>query len=141
MTPSEFKSRHVAGLSEVPPGILLSLGEFVVFPRAEVDRLTILGSDKDLLVSPGLPKSAAPFLAFDLSPRDQLRRVSREYGLSAEFDRYRMIGFNACGDPICLDETDGGRVVYLNHDCHMDVVFMNSGVRALALSLCAFSEF
>ena len=41
---------------------------------------------------------------------------------------------------ICIDEENDGAVVYLNHDRHMQVVFMNSNVTAFATVLCLFAE-
>ena len=52
-----------------------------------------------------------------------------------------MIGHNGCGDAICVDQAEGGAVVYYNHDNHMQRVFMNSSLAAFAASLCAYSSF
>jgi hypothetical protein len=140
MTPSEFKARYIRSLPNVPPELDLRLDEFFTFPKSEVEELNVPEGDKDLLATSGLPKTP-PSFTFGLSPKDCLRPMNEEYGVPAKFGRYRMIGANAYGDMVCLDEAAGGRMVYLNHDRNMEVVFINSTVQAFAHSLCAFAEY
>jgi SUKH-4 immunity protein len=140
MEPEMFKKRFIQALPDLPPDLDLRLDEFVLFPETEVEVLQIPKDDKLILTASGLPKDAAPFLSFGSSRGVFLRRMSA-FGLPKDFDRFRTIGFNSSGDMICLDEGDGGRVVYLNHDDNMKVVYMNSGIRSLALSLCLYGEF
>lgn len=141
MAPHEFKRRYIASLPHLPPGVELHLDEFVVYSEEDVFKLSIPDADKELLTKCGLPRDVAPFLSFGLTPADRLRPFSEVYGLPESFGRYRMVGHNSSGDMICLDEATFGRVVYLNHDRGMEVVFMNSSVLALAECLCAFGEF
>lgn len=69
-----------------------------------------------------------------------LQPLSGVLKLSDSFARYRIIGSNGSGDMICLDDAAQGRVVYVNHDRHMEVVLMNSSVTALGMCLCIFGE-
>ncbi len=48
--------------------------------------------------------------------------------------------FNNFGDPICIDELNGGQIVYLLHDGSLEPRFMNSSLPQLAYSLLAFRE-
>lgn len=50
----------------------------------------------------------------------------------AAFGRYRIIGGNGSGDPVCLDEATPGEIVYLNHDNKFRRVLMASSVFSLA---------
>jgi hypothetical protein len=140
MTPVQFKTRYLDSQPTLPPGIDLGLDEFVVFPESEVEPLRISADDKEFLTVSGLPKSAAPFLSFGPSGKIFLRRMS-ELGLSDDFRRYRVIGFNSCGDVICIDEEADGMVIYLNHDLNIKIVFVNSSVGRLSSCLCVYAEF
>jgi hypothetical protein len=114
--------------------------ELVTFPPDKVVSLRIPDASKSFLISPGIPRSAAPFIDFG-SRRDlELPKVSEAWLQSKEFERYRIIGSNGFGDPICVDEEAHGRVVYLNHDNEFEVGFMNSSVPQLAYSALAFRE-
>jgi hypothetical protein len=143
MSPSEFKSRFIAGLPKIPAGLDLKPDEFFRFPATVVDKLKISKADKAILTISGLPKDAAPFLSFGFQKKsDILKSMGREFGLPDDVcSRYKMIGFNGSGDMICINDSGDGAVVYLNHDRNMEVVFMNSGVVKLAECLCLFHEF
>jgi hypothetical protein len=140
MTPAEFQARYLKSLPEVPPELDLRLHVFAPFPAANVAPLTIPASDKQILVECGLPQDAPPFLSFGQLGTNLLDPADKISGLPNAYNRFRAIGTNSCGDLICLDVEAFGRVVYLNHDRHNEVIYMNSGVSALAVSLCAFQE-
>lgn len=143
MSSSAFKKRFLASLPEVPAELDLQIDEFVQFPATAVNELKIRKADKAILNVSGLPKQAAPFLSFGFPDEpDMLKPVSRECGLpDDQFGQYKMIGQNGYGDLICIDDSNGGAVVYLNHDRNNEVVFMNSSVSKFAECLCLFSEF
>jgi hypothetical protein len=134
MNPEEFRKRYLSLLPPVPPELDLNIDEFVQFSTTKVAQFNIPQVDKDLLTVSGLPADAAPFLSFGLTYETVLEPLG-------ELPHCKVIGHNSYGDMICIDEFDGGSVVYFNHDQGMARVFMNSSVRSLALSLCAYSEF
>src|SRR5262245_16094323 len=122
ITPQEFKTRYLENIPLLPPDLpelRRRFEEFIHFPDSVVQGLNISQSDKAILSSSGLPKSAAPFLAFGLSPDRILQPLSNALELSDSYSRFRMIGHNGSGDMLCIDEQDEGSVVYLNHDNNM----------------------
>lgn len=134
MKPEEFRERYLSLLLPVPPELDLNIDEFVQFSTIKVAQLNIPQADKDLLTVSGLPTDAAPFLSFGLTNETALEPLG-------ELPHCKIIGHNSYGDMICIDEFDGGAVVYFNHDQEMARVFMNSSVRSLAHGLCAYLEF
>ena len=135
MTPAEFKTRFIALLpDDIPDDLDLSLDAFASFPADRAAKLRIADADRAFLTDSGLPEDAAPFLSFGLDAKSALMPLD-------EFPDSVMIGHNGCGDAICVDQADGGAVVYYNHDNHMQRVVMNSSLAAFAASLCAYSSF
>lgn len=134
MTPSEFKSRFIASLPEIPDDIHLSLDEFALFPLDRVEKLRINEADRRLLAECGLPADASPFLSFGLSTDRVLMPLD-------QFPDSVVIGHNGCGDMICIDQQAGGAVVHFDHDNKMQRVFMNSSLAQFAECLCLFAEF
>jgi hypothetical protein len=132
--PSEFKTRFIASLPEIPDDVDLSLDEFASFPPEQVGNLRISDADKRLLIECGLPADASPFLSFGLTANRVLMPL-------AEFPHSVAIGHNGSGDMICIDQSTGGAIVYYNHDNHMQRVFMNSSLMQFAECLCLFAEF
>jgi len=135
MTPAEFKARFIALLpDDIPDGLDLGLDAFASFPVARAAALRIPDADRAFLTDSGLPEDAAPFLSFGLDAERALMPLD-------EFPGSIMIGHNGCGDAICVDQADGGAVVYYNHDNHMERILMSSSVYTFAASLCAYSSF
>lgn len=94
------------------------------------------------------PLSALQGIAIPEDPRSFLLHVGLPNTVSTvcqlddpAYNRYRVIGFNGSGDPICLDEREAGEVVYLNHDDHCRRIFINKTVLQLAESLLTFRQF
>jgi hypothetical protein len=133
MTPSEFKSRFIELLPCVPPELNLTLDEFVTFSPDRAAALHIPDSDRAFLTDSGLPAAAAPFLSFGPDSESALMPLDG-------FADSVMIGHNGSGDMICVDQSDGGAVVYYNHDNRMQRVFINSSLSQFARSLCAYSS-
>ncbi len=116
--------------------------ELVRFPCSIVEELFISPESKSILMNAGLPKGAAPFLSFGLdSDCRSLPIASEEWHLSQSYNIYRIIGSTGKGDPVCLDESAKGIVVYLDHERHFEKVFVNSSVVHLNESLLAYREF
>ncbi len=90
------------------------------------------------LTTAGLPESAAPFLDFRVPDHGAVQTVAKLWQLAPEYNRYRVIGSNGSGDPLCIDESFDGQIVYLNHDFDFHRVLINSSVPQLAESLLAF---
>ena len=112
----------------------------VSFPQELIDELLISKDEKIFLVEAGLPEEASPFLTFGQTTKEFLAPVNKVWGLPDDYNRYRIIGSNVSGDPICIDQLTYGAVVYLNHDMQFKSVLINSSVIYLAESLLAYRE-
>ncbi len=112
--------------------------KIVPFPREVLVELSLRDEDVCFLSTVGLPDSVAPFLGFEC-PVEGLPSVAELWGLSAEFERYRVIGSNGSGDPIAIDPTSG-EVFFFNHDNRFERVFMASSVRKLAETLRCYGR-
>jgi len=110
----------------------------VMFPMNALVDFAIPDESKTFLTSGGLPESAAPFLNFLVPHHGALQTAAEMWQLSTEYNRYRVIGFNGSGDPVCIDESFDGQIVYLNHDFDFHRVLINSSVPQLAESLLTF---
>lgn len=104
----------------------------VVFPESSLADVRLPADARAFLVESGLPVESAPFLGFEPPKGVALQRVSAVFHQPAAFDRYRIIGSNGSGDPICIDEAANGQIVYLNHDNRFQRVLMASSVVSLA---------
>ena len=62
---------------------------------------------------PGLPESAAPYLDFGGKHHAGIPSAADLWKAGEAFRRYRIIGANGFGDPICLDVETGGAVCIL----------------------------
>jgi hypothetical protein len=114
--------------------------ELISFSAEAVAGLRIPEEQRAFLLQPGLPKQAAPYLDFGGKYNFEIPSVAEQWRAGEAFRRYRIIGANGFGDPVCLDEAADGAVVYLNHDDEMKRRFMNSNVQCLAFSLLAFRD-
>jgi hypothetical protein len=77
------------------------------FPESSLADVRIPPEVRVFLTEAGLPDQAAPFLDFGPPTSGPLERVSTVWKLPPTFDRYRIIGGNGSGDPVCLDEDAG----------------------------------
>jgi hypothetical protein len=126
MTPDEFKAQWEREETT----------QLVRYPRSAVLDLVIPDEAKSFLTDIGLPEEAAPFLDFGSSSHISIPTVAAVW--KAGDPRYRIIGSNGYGDPVCVDIESAGRVCYLLHDGEMAPRFMNSSIPQLAYSLLAF---
>jgi hypothetical protein len=122
ITPQQFKQRW----EKVPDDRL------VPFPASSLSDVRVASEARAFLVEAGLPAEAAPFLDFGPPKSGTLERASAVWHQPSAFGRYRIIGGNGSGDPVCLDEEAEGEVVYLNHDNRFMRVLMASSVFSLA---------
>ena len=104
----------------------------LVFPESSLSDVHVPSEVVNFLVEAGLPAGAAPSLDFGPPKSGTLQRVSEVWHQPPTFERYRIIGGNGSGDPVCLDEKTHGEVVYLNHDNRFQRVIMASSVFTLA---------
>ena len=131
MSPEEFRMKWCAQADE----------ELVGYSAKAVDALKIPAESKRFLKVAGLPDSAAPFLDFEYdAKRGAIPTIVEVWKLPPTYDCYRVIGWNGSGDPVCLDESKAGEVVYLNHDNEFQRVFVNTSVERLAGCLLVFRE-
>jgi len=126
MTPGEFKAEWERE----------ETSQLVLYPRSAVIGLGIPDEAKSFLMEVGLPEGAAPFLDFGGTAHIHIPAVTEVW--KAGEQRYRIIGSNGYGDPVCIDTESAGRVFYLLHDDEMSPRFMNSSIPQLAYSLLAF---
>ncbi|QDU16848.1 hypothetical protein CA11_46840 [Gimesia maris] len=131
MSPESFCERWCDDEDEV----------LIAFPAQSVAGLSIPETSREFLTSAGLPDSAAPFLDFQAPEAGLLPDVSDLWNQDSAFRRFRIIGSNESGDPVCLDEAENGLVVYLNHDLNFKPVLINSSITALAESLLIYRQF
>jgi hypothetical protein len=130
MTPAEFRARWETDNDPV-----------IVFLPSSLEGILIPDDAMRFLLEGGLPKDAAPFLSFNSPTNGPLPTAAQKWHLQTGFSRFRVIGSNGSGDPICLDEADKGSVVYLNHDKGFARVFINQSVCQLAESLLTYRHF
>jgi hypothetical protein len=131
ITPQQFKQRWERTKNE----------RLVAFPQDSLSDVRLSADAREFLVEAGLPKEAAPFLNFKPPKSGALTRVSVVWHQPPAFARYRIIGSNGSGDPVCIDEEIGGQVVYLNHDNLFQRVLMASSVFTLAECLMQVRDF
>jgi len=117
-------------------------GDTVVrFPDCEVTTLALPDEHRLFLTRAGLPREAAPFLAFGAVKKRFLLPVTEVWPLaSRRLGSYRVIGSTGNGDSICVVE-DAGAVVVLDHDREFRETFVNTSVIHLAESLLLFRAF
>lgn len=123
ITPQQFKARWEGALQSDPLN---------AFPESSLTDVRLPAEVRAFLIEAGLPESAAPFLGFGPPKSGSLPLVSVVWNQEPAFDRYRIIGGNGSGDPVCLDEGRDCQIVYLNHDNHFERVLMGSSVFTLA---------
>lgn len=96
----------------------------------------------------GMPEDAAPFLAFH-EIEQGCPRIYEYWGVPEQWDEesrsnlrpYRAIGADGSGNPICIDESRGGQIVFLDHDdWFQTILFVNSSIVQLAEFLLAYRE-
>ncbi len=116
--------------------------KLIKYPTEIVEKLSIPEDSKLFLIEAGLPSSAAPFLSFGpVSVEKPLISASRLWGLPESFSCYRVIGSTGFGDSICIDESENGIIIYLDHEVGFKKIFINSSVMKLAESLLAYRHF
>jgi hypothetical protein len=122
ITPQEFKRNWERVKGE----------RLILFPETSLSDVRLPSEAAAFLTFAGLPDQAAPFLAFGPPKHGTLERVSIRWCQPPALSRYRIIGSNGSGDPVCLDDDILGQVVYLNHDNRLQRVLMASSVFTLA---------
>jgi hypothetical protein len=110
------------------------------FPKRALARLLLSEEDKVFLTQAGLPEDAAPFLTFEVPASGALSSVAEQFHQSIEFRRYRIIGSDGSGNPIALDESNQGEVIYLDHEIGFARVLINKSIRLLGASLLAYRK-
>lgn len=126
LSPKEFVARWGNG------------APLIQFPKAALERISLLDDDRVFLTQAGLPDSAAPFLSFNAPKSGELPTVSKQWNQSQALAAYRVIGSDGCGNPITLNED--GEVVYLDHESKFAKVLVNKSIRQLAESLLAYRK-
>ena len=126
-----------------PEAFVTSWGKkgLIRFSAECVGRLRIAGNAKRFLIRAGLPKSAAPFLTFDNPGMPPFLTVPEVYTGAAVPPRYKVIGEDGGGGPICIDEDGKGTVVVLDCENGFRRTFVNSSIPRFAESLLAYRSF
>ncbi|MBD0260814.1 MAG: SUKH-4 family immunity protein [Cytophagales bacterium] len=109
--------------------------------QGQVEGLGFRENTIHFLLVAGLPDDAAPFLSFSYLAEGRLRGVGEVFKVRESLSRYKAIGFDGNGCPICVDVGQGDLIVCLNHDHDFEAVFVNASVHQLAETLLAFLHF
>ncbi len=109
--------------------------------REQVDGLGLRENTNHFLRVAGLPDDAAPFLSFAYLAEGRLRGVGEIFKVRESLSRYKAIGFDGNGCPICIDAGQGDQIVCLDHDQDFEAVFVNASVHHLAETLLAYRDF
>jgi hypothetical protein len=127
MTAAEFQARYLASL---PQNLLdFGLGRFIPVPPEEFAESGVAAADVERLTTVGMPKAAAPYLAF--GPETW----AFEGPLPPSFF---VIGTTAAGEPLCIDEETGEVVCYdPGANAHE---FVNSSLELFQHCICLFLE-
>ena len=142
MLPIEFKQHIIEdvltdeGLS-AHPELVERLSRFVRFDEPTPTSHSVSKDAIEFPLVSGLPFDSPPFLSFEAYSQAQLTEL---------YDLYDMpktifpLGHNGSGDTIEI-ELSFQEIVYLNHDCDMQRVFINSSVAQFAESLFWYRKF
>lgn len=147
--PSIFIERWQKQIPEsLSPRLFEEYSLIRVFPETLISR-NIPEPSKNFLTQAGLPKRAAPYLSFEELAKN-LHLVWNQWGIPNDWkeadqkrlEHYFVIGSDDnSGNPICIDEANGGRIVTLEHeDWFNTVMFVNSSLPQLAEFLLLFNE-
>jgi hypothetical protein len=142
MSPIEFRQQflsHIASNEGLVgfPELRETLAEFVAFDRALLLDNRVPTDAVDFLCASGLPRQAAPYLAFEAYSAAKLADL---YDLCDMPRTLYPLGANGSGDPLGI-ELSSGAVVFLNHDNDLRRVFINSSVGQFAACLCLCQEY
>src|SRR5262245_42574826 len=101
----------------------------ITFPGNAVLGVNLAAGDAEFLIQGGLPETAAPVLDFEPPGPRGWPTVADAWRLPEKFARYRALGRTDRGDPLAVDESDGGAVVCLEHGDSFASVPVNASVR------------
>lgn len=135
ITPQEFRNLWTPTFEDDP-----TIDELVTFVPDILMDISIPETTKQFLIEAGLPRSAAPFLSFAYSQALRLPDLATQYKLNGQYKRFHEIGGTGSGNPICIEEITG-RVVYVDHDNHYDVILFNSSLEQLAECLLVYRDY
>lgn len=143
MKPNEFVARWTA--ETIRQGQHHEDRQLITAPRQLLHTGNFPDEARQFLVDAGLPKSCIPFLSFNdvaQGPRP-LVELYGQHNIAAN-DSVRLAGFyvlgsDGAGNPICLDPSQAGAIVLLDHeDRFRTSIFVTSSVMALAEALLLF---
>lgn len=139
MTPAEFRKRlltRLVAFSNMQKEVSAQMSAFVHFDDALLSKFSLTRADIEFLTQYGLPRDAAPFLNFNAYSERELDDMYALHGVPKNFF---PIGQNGSGDMLGI-EILSREVVYLNHDRHMERVFVNTSLYQFAECLCLYQE-
>lgn len=141
MTPSEFRLRFLANVAAMPglernPGLREEFGEFVSYDGALLQRLGVSAENAAFLTEVGLPRQCPPMLDFRAYSMTELEDFYRTESIPRSLFQ---LGGNNYGDPLGI-ELSTQNVVFLNHDRHMERIFINSSMSTFTEALCLCQE-
>lgn len=114
------------------------------FDAAAIDALSVSDKTKEWLRN-GLPFEAAPSLNLGPQAGAFLQSVSEESGLPDEFAQFKVLGFTAYDDPVCLDENTE-EIVYFCMDDEteeeeFDAIYVNRSMQEFCSFLVMFRQY
>src|SRR5262245_38995713 len=105
----------------------------IPFNKDVVSQLSIADEVKSFMINAGLPGGPAPFLSFH--PQDRaytLRCLPDIFDLPNTFKDFRYLGTQGNGDPLCISESEAGKIVAFNHDKRFTRYSVNTSIFQLA---------
>jgi len=113
-----------------------------VYSPGSINRSKVNEDTFTFLTQYGLPADAAPCLNFTEMREDIFQSPDQVFRIAFDgLTGYRMFGSNASGDPVCIDTTEQGQVVYLNHDNYFERVYINNSIFQFAECLITYRDF
>ncbi|MCA1592755.1 MAG: SUKH-4 family immunity protein [Acidobacteria bacterium] len=144
MTPQEFKTRYLKGLSdgfkgapdEVKAELEQRFSEFITFPSEMIEKSMLSQKDQNFLSGVGLPKSAAPALNFL-----NLYELQPDFESRSFFKNYFLIGTGG-GERLLAIEKESGAVVCFDLSSEkVSSILVNDSLEKFAECLCLFQEY
>jgi hypothetical protein len=81
----------------------MNAGENYTVSGEYLASIRILSAAQAFLQTAGLPEDVAPWLTFSEVKKQSLLSPNKVFPIDyPELDRYLIIGFNGCGDPVCI---------------------------------------
>jgi SUKH-4 immunity protein len=114
------------------------------FQEHQITHLPLSESDRQFLLTVGLPLNGIPFLSFRNPPESHLTSIPAKWGLPESLRQslaaYYEFGYDGGGNPLCFDTNDSCKIVWLNHEDSFRSVWVNDHITEFAGCLAALQD-